>query len=126
MKLKTFNRKDCNMGANEKRPLIGFEKTGIIRLNRKLCEALNIEIGDKINILQDQESPRDWYIELTKAEHGLVMRKHNTGALCCNAKAIVAEIQRSLGVVINKSMNYRVSTQPAVDETNIYAIITRD
>jgi hypothetical protein len=101
--------------------MISFEKKGIIRLNKFATDALLIKVNDRINILQDEDNPRDWYIEKTTEEEGLVMRKHNTGSVCCNSISIVSAFRKSHG--FTGTISLRIATQMAFDDSGMHAIL---
>ena len=124
MKLRKFNRKDCNCATGDGMGYITIEKGGIIRLNRKAAELLNLKIGDKLDVLQDEERTKDWYLAKTSDENGLVMRRHSdSGSICSNAKVIADTIRKSLNVE-QKTLRFRIAPQPAEESSNIYAILT--
>jgi len=124
MKLKKFNRKDCSINRGDGFAYITLEKIGIIRLNRNAAELIGLSVGDKLNVINDEDNPRDWYIEKTTDDDGLIMRKHSdSGSICSNAKVITDEIRKSLGVE-TKTLRFRIAGKPAFDDSNIYAILT--
>ena len=122
MKLKKFNRKDCHTRGLSY-PAISIEKSGIVRLNRYAAEHLSLNIGDKINLYQDEDKPKDWYIEKTTDDDGLIMRKHgDDGSLCCNASAISSKVKVALGM--DKTMHIRIAGSPVEDGQGLFAILT--
>jgi hypothetical protein len=123
MKLKKFDRSDCQLRYDEK-AVVAFEKSGIIRFNRTAVKHLKLEVGDKIAIYQDEERPRDWYIEKTDSETGLIMRKHSSpGSVCCNAKQITSVVQKAVKNEV-KTMRFRIAALPVEEGQGLYAILT--
>ncbi len=121
MKLRKFNRETCRIRPDG-HPYFSVSKGGIIRINREGSKLLQLKSGDKINILQDEERPKDWYVEKTTDELGLIMRDTNKNSgLVCNASAIAAEMIRSLSLSL-KTTTMRIAPKPA--EGEIYAILT--
>lgn len=123
MKLKKLNRKDCAV-RGDNTPYVTIEKGGIIRINKAVVSALDLKIGDKLNVVHDEDRPKDWYFEKTTDEEGLVMRKHSeSGSLCFNAKFISDQIRKTLDAE-TKTIRFRVATQPIEDNKNLFAILT--
>ena len=105
-------------------PYVTLEKNGIIRLNRIACELLEITIGEKLNVLQDEDRPKDWYLEKTSDEDGLIMRKHSSsGSICSNSKPITVLMRNSIGIQ-QQSVRFRLATQSLNGENKVYAILT--
>lgn len=66
---------------------------GAIRLSSDFSKLLK---GQKINVVQDEERPKDWYIEPTKEATGIALGYHEENKYClfC-AKAIANEMMNS-------------------------------
>ncbi len=121
MKLKKFNRN--SMGSRGiGQPSLGISKLGVVRLNIKAGELLGVADKDRINILQDEERPADWYVEKTADADGLVMRKCSGGGLICNSVVITKQMMDSLR--IDRAVTMRLAPNPIEDGSAIYAILT--
>lgn len=51
-----------NSGHRKNEPIISFQTSGVVRLNKGLVDDLKLKIGDRISFLQDEIEYRDIYI----------------------------------------------------------------
>lgn len=123
MKLTKFNR-GTTLSSNraDSLPIIGVNQKGLIRLNKAGQKLLGLAINDRVNILQDEEKPSDWYVEKTTDDDGFILRNCSGGGLLCNSVLTTNKIMDSLR--IQKSTLMRIAPKPIEDGSSIYAILT--
>ena len=122
MKLKTFDKTNGAI-ARSSAPMITVAKTGLFALNGALCKALNLPIGGGILIHQDEASPTDWYIEVSKSQDAFVLRDYKKGNLCFAGSAVAKEMRHALKQA--GTFRHQVATVPVDDyHPNLYAIFT--
>jgi len=119
MKLKKYNRRNV-LGRLSAYPTLAVSKSGIIRVNSRAMVCFGLTVGSKINIVNDQESPRDWYVELTDEPDGLVLRKSNS-ALACNSATIAFEMKNIIKDATTVVM--RIATEPVPGYPRMYALL---
>jgi len=78
--------------AQNGKPSISFSaKSGIVRLNKALLTSLGLKNGDKIDICQDEENVKDWYI--TIAKEGFTLRVSERLEGMVNSKTVCEDIR---------------------------------
>lgn len=115
MKLKRFNP-DNSRTAKPGKQTIRFAKQGQITLSKTLVERMDLKPGDKVEMVNDEESPekRDWYV--TKAKDGFSLRKYkNEHHLCFNCSSI-SEIMVNKFSKGKASVGFLVASEPEVIE----------
>jgi hypothetical protein len=72
-------------------------KVGLFRLNPEAQKLVNLQDGDQIVFLQDEEDPANWYLEKVK-EKGFVLRMKETAGkgLVFNNIAVGRQIAESV------------------------------
>lgn len=100
MELTIFNKENAlqePIGQNAK-PSISISKGGVIRLNKKLVDFLEIEIGDGIEIAKDKTDAGNWFFRVS--DDGIPCRHHNKknpdGSLVFQSTIIYNEILKAL------------------------------
>lgn len=121
MKLKKYNRKDCHM-REAGSATVRVSRTGTFAFSKKAIEAMGITEGTRLNLLQDEDRPKDWYVEKTTDPEGLRVRKYKDGMMAAGA-AIARQLLTSLDVPADKkSMGFMLASEPI--EEGCFAIIT--
>ena len=113
-----------NIGRTIITPLISVNKNGVIRLNRPAVEQLSLSSGNKINMYQDKDSLKDWFLKIE--DDGLVLRsKESYGkGLITQSSSIARDMIKSL------KFEFRFSSLIAKEPLNFnktvgfYAILT--
>lgn len=90
MRLKTITSK-----IMREEPAIQAARTGRLTINRKGSEDLFLEAGDHIDIMQDEESPKDFYL---RKGGSLTIRKNSTGTLYASNAAVVRAMAEAHGI----------------------------
>lgn len=129
MKLKIYTPENLpsNGGGNmrNQKPSILFnQKPGGTSFNGALVEMLKLKHGDCVQICQDEDSPKDWYILLS--ESGFVLNKPKDGGkyLFFNSIPLGRKVLESLKVE-NQSARMIVVNEPVeIDNLTYYPIIT--
>ncbi len=125
MKFKRFDRSVNRMSS---KPIFAFTKSGAISLNRSTMDHLGLKSKDKVELLQDEDNPKDWYVAKSTSEHGFVLRHggKKSDSLIFNSRSTTIAIQQSLQISTDSSFRIPVAPQPMVDEGNQYwALLTR-
>ncbi|MBA7536796.1 hypothetical protein ES705_29061 [subsurface metagenome] len=65
---------------------------GTFGFNKSAVELLKLQSGDKLNILQDQEKRKDWYIKKTNSKDGFPIRLYNKSAASNHPSFIIDSI----------------------------------
>lgn len=123
MKLQIYNRKDLLKGKNTN-PCISITPKGLWTINVSACRAINFEPGTQISIVQDIDSPRDFY--LMRDPNGIKLREKKD-FLEFNSKKMREILIDALRVDAQKvkTIKFIVATQPVQHEDKImYAILT--
>lgn len=121
MKPKIYNRK------REKNymsffPHLRITTQGRFFLNKRAANDLNLNKGDLVNLVQDEENPRDWYLKKTDDEAGFplsVQGKHR--GVSFSSSTIRNVMFKSLGLPL-LSTTFRISNKPI--EGGYFPIIT--
>ena len=127
MGLKRFNT-ETTKGMGTGQPLVSIARNaGLISIFGATAEALGLKPGDKVSIVQDQDNPKDWYID-TKDEAGFKLRGSDKGkGLSFNNSVICNRLLDSLEFPKeHKRSSFTVSTKQAegFDQEGLYAILT--
>ena len=123
MNLKVYNRENfgsVNLAAD---PRIYFQHNGPIRISIKAASILNLKPGDKVEVCQDADRPKDWYIFKTKNAAGFNLGNDGQkGALKFFCKRLVIDFLTSINA--EKSSSFRIANVPIDHEgIKIYAIL---
>ncbi len=124
MKIKRFNIENTKCVKIGK-PTIRFAKQGQITLSTEAVRKMNIKPGDKIEFIQDEEKPKDWYLK--KSKIGFSTRKYSgSDALICNASTICRLFMISVEKEGALSVGCFVATVPtSIEGEEMYAILTK-
>lgn len=102
------------------KPGISMNKLGYIHLNRILCENMNMTKESTISFVQDQESPKDWYL---KGGGKLKLRGKDGNGFSTNSVFIMAKIIESLGLDKTKSYSFEVQSDFIMVNAEHYFLI---
>lgn len=107
---------------------IKINKYGQVVLTEKAVKHMGLELGDAIAILQDSDSPDDFYLLPGCKKTGLpVLRKlkpSSRGHLCTNYQSAVRQIQTQFGLEA-KTHTILVGGAVKSDEGRVFALITK-
>jgi hypothetical protein len=121
MELITYDAQSCR-GQSCTGPEIRFNRSGIVTLNSKVCQELDLHEGDQIKVHQDKKKKQDWYIEKVTMGGLKLKKNHAAGsiALTIQSALICKEVLLSLGK--DKPVKLPVATTPL--DGKYYALIT--
>lgn len=104
------------------KPVLRFGSSNLIMFNSKAVELLKIDTNTKVEFVQDQQHPKDWYIALSG--EGYQLRKTKFTYMM-TSKKICDTIRKSIG--IDKGyFTLRVCTEPVITSDLImYGLIMK-
>lgn len=121
MKLKTYNKENTIVTDS---PKISFRTKGIITLNKAASDLLEISFDDTIEICQDQDSPRDWYINHNAGKTGFILRPTKNKGVYFSCKQLSEAVLESLG--FDKTISMLISKEKVqIGSLKYHPIITR-
>jgi hypothetical protein len=120
MKKKIFNLENLPRYANGSGCSINFNVKGHISFSKELIELLKVKT---INFVQDEERPKDWYIEVTKAKGAIEIRDMQNGQFIIQSASFVKTLFESLEYRKIKSARFTVASEAYEKDT--YAILTK-
>ncbi|MDR2913457.1 MAG: hypothetical protein LBV74_01245 [Tannerella sp.] len=127
MKLKTFDLSNSKTVVL-KEPTIRISRSaGLISFNKSVTELLAINNGQKIVFVQDEESPRDWFIKKATEPNAFLVRVVDDGRSDLNSTCIVHRIFESIedGRKKYNAASFRIQPKPVeIDGEEYYLIIT--
>lgn len=129
MNLKRYNSTNVKTIRFGK-PTIRFNKQGQISFSSAIITAMGLKSGDKIELIQDEEKPKDWYVVKCKNDIGFPLREYkSSNALLTNSSGLVKTFMKSLEPQISnttKSIGCLVAIIPTiVEKEKLFAIITK-
>ena len=121
LKIKTFD--SVNRCGRESKPKIRMGKSGYVYITKKASDMLELSIGDKVSLHQDEENPRDWFI--SKDKNGIKLRgKKEDGVLIFHLAQAVKKLFSECEITA-KSISFVVSKTPIIlNNVKYYPIIT--
>jgi hypothetical protein len=128
MKLEVFNQKTLPKsrgGQSSIRAKISFCKTGIVSLNKKACELLELDHGDGVSIAQDQTDPANWYIYKDDKD-GYILRHPDKPSfhLVCHNRKLVNTIIEHFELDLKQTYSFQISHQVTEDKNlKLYGIL---
>ena len=105
-------------------PMISVSKNGVMRINQPAVIQFSASEGQKLNIYQDEDSPKDWYIKFE--DDGLILRKKESQGkgLLFQSSSIARDMIKSLGFETRFSAQIAKNKMIAPNVEGFYAIIT--
>jgi bifunctional DNA-binding transcriptional regulator/antitoxin component of YhaV-PrlF toxin-antitoxin module len=102
---------------------VRVSKSGAITFSKTVKIELDLKSGDKIEFIQSEESPKDWFI--TKSDNGFKLRTPPTfQVIMLNSSCVANEIFKSVEFK-GRSARFLIATKPTIiDGITCYAIIT--
>lgn len=95
MKLIKF---DCTNARSQRvgESTIRFHRQGQISISKKFCEELGLKAGTPVSVVQDEETPEDWYLVINDKD-GFPLRKYNDGNMAFNSAFIAKSFLEAMG-----------------------------
>ena len=121
MKLKIYNSDNTNISHKGKKTIRIHKKGGLFSFSKSAQEMIGIIKGSRIDIAQDEESPRDFYIHKTSDPSGFHIHSKfdNLGATFNSAK--LADL--ILDGKPYKSVSFQIGTEQLFDGIPYHLII---
>lgn len=95
MKLKIYTRDAASRMPGI--PKIRVAKSGLITINPGAAERIGIKLGDIISLAQDEERPKDWYLNVNGDPAGYKCRVDKNKSFAFNSVPITTTVLKSLG-----------------------------
>lgn len=125
MKLKSFNAENSASAHKTGARVHINHSSGVFTLSDTAVNTIGLAAGDTVELHQDEEQPKDWYI--TKSEKGFKLRDKNKdakGMLCFNNVSVARELLSSINIDGNASM--LIATEAtSLDGVELFAILTK-
>jgi len=121
MKLKTYN--SASFSGRRGVVKLSLGKSGLISISLSAASMIGVKSGDRVELVQDEDAPRDWYIKSGHSEHGYLLRGYKNGTLCFGSKPLAQTIADSLGRELSLSIPVATEKQK-IDGQEYYALIT--
>lgn len=74
MKLKVFNQTNSKHSVTGRPTLRIHKRGGLLTFSKAAAELMDVKSGDKIVIVQDEESPENFYVHKTSNPDGFTLR----------------------------------------------------
>lgn len=122
MKLVIYNIENSKVDRNGERTCRVNGKTGVISFSRGTAKALGLKAGDHVQLANDEENPKVWFISKTDNEAGFVVTGKSLYFLIRNS--FVANILLA-SLKVEKSASFLVAKEPlTIDGADFYQLIT--
>lgn len=110
MKLKSFNATNTK-AVRYGKPTVNVSKSGVFNFSKTASELIMLELTPYIEILQDEERPKDWYVKLSTMEKGFSARKYKEGNNVTNSAFTARQLLKSIGFTGN-SVSFLIAGKP--------------
>jgi hypothetical protein len=74
MKIKIYNKTNSQLVREGQATVRMNTKTGMISFSKAACANIGLEDKSKVIFIQDEESPKDWFVATTKLEDGMICK----------------------------------------------------
>ena len=110
--------------ARETGKFVSINKSGVFHFSKNFVSENGFKENDKIDFLQDEERPKDWYI--TKSATGQTRLRSNgkLNSLMVNCSFMAKKLKKSIGFDVDKTLNVPMGLKDEVNGMEIYPIIT--
>ncbi|HBL74273.1 MAG: hypothetical protein A2W90_18135 [Bacteroidetes bacterium GWF2_42_66] len=128
MNLKEYNAANSQVIRHGAVSIRVNAKTGVISLSSATVKILGLEAGNGIAIINDEDSPKDWYIHVSASPDAFKLRtfkgKSKYGFLFCNSTVVVRKMLESVGIT-HYSAAFTISQTPVeIQGLQYWLIIT--
>lgn len=116
MELKFFNTSNMKSAGRAGQPTLRVTRGGYIGLSKAAVDPMDFKAEDKVSLVQDQETPEDWYL-VKDQENGFILRESSgSGSLAFNSSVMGKAMLDSLDCP-DDSVRFKVVTEPVEHET---------
>ncbi|MFO0386340.1 MAG: hypothetical protein ACK505_06145 [Flavobacteriales bacterium] len=120
MKLKVFNQANTATTKSTGHFISIQTKNGAICFSKDLSILLDLD-NNKIEFIQDEDKPKDWYLRVSQDENAFDVRIKKAGTII-QTTTLCRAIVSSLGIDFVGSYRFMVADKPT---DGLYAIITK-
>jgi hypothetical protein len=126
MKLKEFNTENVEK-SRRGQASIRLTKSGMISISKELGELLQLKVGDKLALSQNEDKPKDWYLNVSPI--GFAIRNDSKNEkeknrFAFNCSSLVQKLFDSIGYE-GSSIAFLVSEEAEkISKVSYYAILT--
>lgn len=121
MKLKIIDSKAARKGLVK----ISFSKAGSISISGSAAEKYGLKSGDSIHILQDEDSPKDFYLVKRDNANGVILRANSTGtSLVAGYTSACDAIRNQFGINEKETFSVGLGGQIKTEFGSAVALIT--
>jgi bifunctional DNA-binding transcriptional regulator/antitoxin component of YhaV-PrlF toxin-antitoxin module len=125
MKLKTFNTTNTASVGRSSQPVISISHGGAFTINKSAAEQLGIAAGDRIELHQDEDSPKEWFISKCTTQSGFAIRQgYDAKGLMFNSSALRQLILKSCGKDASIAKGVRLPIGPTAIENKYWPLFT--
>jgi hypothetical protein len=122
--IKRFNNESARLrkGQQMLSPMVSFTPGGgVVRMNRRLCELLQIKPADRVEVIHDEEAD-EWYV--CKSASGLHLSNAGQGAAQFHSRVLMDAIEPYLPPAESKAICCPVAKIPnTLEGLECYAIL---
>jgi len=121
MKLIEFDSRDIHSGSTD-HPMISVGyNSGYFTLNREAVRITGVQAGAKVTIIQDEDSPKDWYLRIAYNNFGFKLRETKGGTMVFAARSVA---HRLIKACFSANSTHRMMLSPE-KEGDMWPIITK-
>ena len=111
-----------------KDPIISiYPKYGFIKINSRACELMVLKAGQRVILVQDEDSPEDWYIAKTEQISGFTVHQHkDQNNLIMTSKKMCHLILSSLGILESRPTHFLMAESPTITKDyQLFALLNK-
>lgn len=120
MKLITYNADNT---VSKQSPKLSIRKQGGVFLNKAAVDNFGLKAGDKIEFVNDEDSPREWYIKCILSDKGFELKDSKFNSLTFNSKVLTDAILDSIKFDHSAAMLLS-SSKTTIDGNDYWVIVT--
>lgn len=122
MKLIIYNIENSKVDRSGERLCRVNRKTGVISFSGELVKCLELKAGDRVQLANDEENKKNWFICKTDSEAGFIVTGKDKTLLIRNS-FVAGLLLNSLK--IEKSASFLVAKEPEkVEGSEYYQLVT--
>lgn len=122
MKLIIYNIENSKVDRSGERLCRVNRKTGVISFSGELAKCLELKAGDRVQLANDEENKKNWFICKTDSEAGFIVTGKDKTLLIRNS-FVAGLLLNSLK--IEKSASFLVAKEPEkVEGSEYYQLVT--
>lgn len=112
-----------NKSERKQGVFVSLCKSGALHFSKGACERFGFKAGQRINVLQDKESLKDWYLSIDEnGDNEIKILKSKMHGFY--ATGIVSKIKESLGIYNDKKLRLSLGKPFEYEGLTLVALIT--